>query len=314
METRNVLSYLLLIVLAGCVPSLHPLYSDDTTIFEESLVGKWSEKDSDDIWEFRKAGEDKYMVRIGDDKGRQFEGHLVNLEGTLFLDLYPEELDLDDDFYEIHFVRAHTFLRVFQLDPNLQLAMMNPDIIGDDPNVLQYEETDDYKVLTASTQELQEFILKHADDPNAFDRDAAVMTRRTPLYSAEDIIFDERLIGTWEGEDGEILDSEKGVGTYKMFFANKDGDEHEFTAQLVQVKNLRLLCIFFDMPTSETDKHYSLHRIPDRFMIIDQIEPQLLIRDIDYEEASQITADPAVSQEDVFLSDNYWFKGIRINP
>lgn len=298
MNKESILSYLLLVLLGGCVPSLHPLYTDETLIFEEKLIGKWSEKGNDTIWEFRKAGENKYEVRVFDSgSGGRFEGHLVNLEGELFLDLYPEELDMDDDFYKLHFVRAHTFLRVSQLDPNLQLAMMNPDIIEDEPNVLKHERTDDSMVLTASTEELQKFMINHANDANAFDPDAAVMVRRIALYCDQDIIFDEKLTGMWEGKDGQILDSVRGENAYEALFVNEDGDECEFAAQLVELKGVKLLGIFFDASSIESPDPYGLHLIPDYFIKIDQIEPRLLLRKISYEEvASMLEQGPKLSK------------------
>ncbi len=314
-KTAIILFYIAALIIGGCIPSLHPLYTDETLIFDEKLIGKWSDEGDDTIWEFRRSGEKKYNVRLsGNGSGGRFEGHLVNLDGALFLDLYPEKLDIDDGFYEIHFVRAHTFLRVSLLDPNLQLAMMKPDIIEDDPNALRHERTDDNMVLTASTEELQKFMIKHANDANAFDSDAAVMTRRIPLYHDEDIIFDEKLIGTWEGENGQILDSVKNENAYEMLFIDENGDEYEFTAQLVKTKDVELLNIFFDWPTLECDKLYSLHLIPDKFVVIDQIEPKLLLREVEYEELSESLKQNTVNLKQQDTEVDYIFEGIRVEP
>ena len=41
MSTRCVIYTALAIFLAGCVPSLHELYTEDTVVFDPKLVGCW---------------------------------------------------------------------------------------------------------------------------------------------------------------------------------------------------------------------------------------------------------------------------------
>ena len=96
--------YCLLVVLLGCclVPSIHPLYTDEDLVFEEELLGKWS--DGNDIWEFKKAEGKAYKMRFFNGKEGQFEAHLVELDGVRFLDIFPdgETLDNVQNFYKIH--------------------------------------------------------------------------------------------------------------------------------------------------------------------------------------------------------------------
>ena len=35
----------LAVIAGGCLPSLYPLYTDQTVVFEEKLIGKWSSDD-----------------------------------------------------------------------------------------------------------------------------------------------------------------------------------------------------------------------------------------------------------------------------
>ena len=42
------LGFLLLPV--GCVPSLHPLYTDQDVIFDQSVLGVWAEDGSKETW------------------------------------------------------------------------------------------------------------------------------------------------------------------------------------------------------------------------------------------------------------------------
>ncbi len=209
MRTKKAVFYLLALMLGGCViQSLYPLYTDETLIFEEKLVGKWVEDDGT-VWKFEKSSENEYKMTITGEG--QFIVHLVELEDMLFLDLFPDEPHLEQgDFYKCHLLPVHTFMKVDQIDPNLQLRVMSPEgvseILKEDPNLLKHEGVDDGIVLTASTNQLQEFVIEYANEESVFG-DPLEFTRRIPLYKDEDLVFDVNLRGEWEGKNGEILDS-----------------------------------------------------------------------------------------------------------
>lgn len=57
-----------LVALVGCVPSLHPLYTDGDLVFNPALVGEWSEKDSEERWIFTKSGEKEYRLVYAEGK------------------------------------------------------------------------------------------------------------------------------------------------------------------------------------------------------------------------------------------------------
>ena len=46
MNWKKLVSYGLAVLMAGCVPivSLHPLFTKDTLVFEEKLLGTWAEQ------------------------------------------------------------------------------------------------------------------------------------------------------------------------------------------------------------------------------------------------------------------------------
>ncbi len=174
----------LLLVLGGCVPSLHPLYTEKDLIFDPALLGEWTlGKNNKESWTFTKAGEKQYQLVYIDDEGKEgkFCVHLLKIEGRLFLDLFPMELDskkTDEDpkenaFYKLHLVPAHTFMLVKQIQPTLQMAFLNPswakDYLKAHPDAVRHEKVDhDEIVLTAPTKELQAFVLKHEKDADAF--------------------------------------------------------------------------------------------------------------------------------------------------
>ena len=319
MRPKTICFYLLAVALGGCLPlSIHPLYTDDTIVFEEKLVGKWA--DGDEIWQFSRDGEKAYKLRIVED-GREgyFNAHLVQLENMLFLDIIPDDKTLKDvqPFYQLHLLRTHTFIRIEQTEPNLVMQMMGLDkvkeILRNDPNLLKDEFVeDDGLVLTAATQDLQKFVVEYANTEGVFG-DKKVFSRREPLCTSEDVIFDERLIGEWEDSNGLIVNSIRaGERAYDMIFLDKDGAEYRFVANLVKVNDSMLLAISLGShPLGETDP-CAVNITPDYVVLVEQIEPKLLIRDIDYEDAAKMpdTASFQVESE----AAAYIFEGTRTMP
>lgn len=326
MRTKKVVFCLLaVVVLGGCFPllsSLHPLYTDDTIVFEERLVGKWA--DGDVIWQFNRDGENAYKLRIVDDNSKEgyFNAHLVQLENMLFLDIFPDgsTLEGNQDFYLIHLLPMHTFIKVEQTEPNLVLRMMDVDkvyeVLKNDPNLLKHEVTEnDDLVLTAATQDLQKFVVEYANTEGVFG-DERVLSRHQPLYTNENVIFDEHLSGEWQSEDGDILNSIRtGEKSYDIIFLDGSSDtgntELRFTANLVKLNGSMLLAVFFGSHCLEKADPCSLNLIPDYFVLVEQIEPKLLLREVDYEDVAGMLNDAASFQVE---SGAYMFEGTRTVP
>ena len=321
MRAKKSVFYLLAVLLSGCLPSLHPLYTPETLIFEEKLVGKWIEKDGSNIWEFRKTGEQKYEMRLFDGKEGRFEAHLIELGGMMFLDVFPdgEVLGNPQEFYKIHILPAHTFMKVNQIEPNLQLQMMNPDVsemLKDDPNLLQHELiADDSIVLTASTEQLQEFMLKYANTEGVFSN-AIELTRLEPLYAEENVVFDENLVGEWIGKDGEVLDliQIEEEMAYDVIYVTKDGEEQQYFAHLVKLEGMMFLGVFSDKSLLQQKDSQGLHFVPDIFLKVDQTEPKLLLQQIDHQEVPEILKSCQAPLKQEAAKTHYCFEGVRIEP
>jgi len=145
MKIKEVVICLLVILLCGCEPtfqSLRPLYTDGDIIFDEALMGKWA-KDGPETWKFERHEDDKYKLTIvealSNTKG-QFIAHLVQLDDTRFLDVFPDSSQLEGSgFYKQHLLGTHTFMKVRQIEPNLKLRMMGQkvcEMLDNDPNLL----------------------------------------------------------------------------------------------------------------------------------------------------------------------------------
>jgi len=318
MKTKKSIFYCLALLLAGCLPTLHPLYNDKTLIFKEELIGKWMEDDG--LWQFTRAGEKEYELRIRDDQEElgRFSAHLIEIQGMMFLDLYPDSEPLEDldDFYKIHILPVHTFMKVDLRNPNLQLRMVDYDkiegMLENDPNLIKHEIVEDRIVLTASTEELQSFITEYVE---TIFTDASDLIRLEPLYSEQDIVIDPNLVGQWKAGDGSILSSQRaGEKTYELTYIGIDGTKYEVFANLVRHSNELLMAVFTDKAELDPDQSnaYEFHLIPDWFFRVKKIESELVLQKINYKEVSDVLQNnkplPELRPEDA----SYSFKGARI--
>ena len=203
MKIKKLLFYLLAGILAGCVPvmSLHPLYTEEDVVFEKKLLGTWVDDSNDAIWEFKRLDESEkaYELILRDNEGKKgsFVIRLVELEDLLFLDVYPnkymckqqdpEEMEWTyNAFFE---VGVHTFIKIDSIEPTLRMGLTDDDnmkeLLGEDPNAVKHTWLEDGKfILTASTRELQAFVLKYAYDIRVFPTRIA-LTRKKVESSRE---------------------------------------------------------------------------------------------------------------------------------
>jgi hypothetical protein len=160
--------------LAGCSPpSLQPLFTEQDLVFEPRLLGTWADKEAKVTWALKRSGEKSYDALCTEDgEPHWFKLHLVQLGAYLFLDLEPkDELALKNSFFAAHWVPAHTFFRVRLDGDRLQVAALEEDylkplIVSKKTRIGQMLK--DAVVLTGSTKELQDWLLKHAEIQEAF--------------------------------------------------------------------------------------------------------------------------------------------------
>ena len=167
--------------------SIHPLYTEKDLYFDPALAGNWMGSDQDMIFIFkasenRKAAENiDYELNLTEVKTGKtlpggFEAHLFRLNEHVFLDLYPEEPESDNAFYNGHLIPLHSFWKVYLKGDTLGLAAFDVKWLGEmiEQNKidLKYEVSrsggkimgeHDQIVLTSSTEELQTFILNHLE-------------------------------------------------------------------------------------------------------------------------------------------------------
>ena len=185
MHTAKILVILgIMLLIVGCVPSLHPLFTEKDPIFEPALVGTWGEEGSKETWTFQKSGDNTYDLIITEKRTildsevivNKFDAYLVKVDKFLFLDIYPKGPEIESDFYKSHLIPAHTFSKVWIDGDVLHLGILDyewlKEMIDNKKVNISHERLGDEPspmiVLTASTKALQEFVLKYAEDAEAF--------------------------------------------------------------------------------------------------------------------------------------------------
>ena len=169
-------------LIAACVPSVNPFYTDKDVVTDARFAGTWVEdedKDSPASWKFETATNNSYAVALTEDKGKtgKFEGHLFKLSAEFFLDLTPTECDYATNqagTVGTAMIPGHLLLRVKFTEKNLSLAFCDPDwvktFLEKNPTAIAHRKVDGSIILTAETAVLQKFVLKHLGEGELFGK------------------------------------------------------------------------------------------------------------------------------------------------
>jgi hypothetical protein len=165
-------------VISGCTPvqALQPLYTDRDVVTDDWLEGAWHQVDSDEktTWVFQPDGDKGYQLNLISSKDKTstaFSVHLVRLEGQLFLDAQPK-LPADAEAFS---VPTHLIGRIRLERDEIHIRMLGDDWVT--PRAKQgtlglpfapVSGPDERVLLTASTAQLQQFVVMHAGDNDAF--------------------------------------------------------------------------------------------------------------------------------------------------
>ena len=182
-----------LVTLTACEPvvSVHPIFTESDLVTDARLLGCWTSdseesacmltftQDTEDL-----DGNDKsYSLAMMEDDGTTsaFRAHLTKLGDHLFLDIQPVRGEESDTMHTFHMAAMHTFYRVRVEGETLRLAWVANDWLDEAltegdvalPHRRGSEDSDGELVehsivLTATTEQLQRFVLKFVDDNDAF--------------------------------------------------------------------------------------------------------------------------------------------------
>ena len=162
---------------------------DNLSFSSEGIpVVKDTSKQIPGVWIFEASDKGGYQLIYYDEKGvpAGFDVHLVKLGDDYFFNFYPGELEEEEKNHEafdirpdkfnnlegFHYFPVNTFAKVTFDNEVLSISLFDGDFLGKllDQNRIRikHEKTDYGYILTAQPEELQQFIMKYADDEKAF--------------------------------------------------------------------------------------------------------------------------------------------------
>ncbi len=177
-----------MVSMTGClVSSLHPFFKPKDKIYDPAFVGNWIDGDSC-IWtiqprvmpEYFLGPEKKdstYMITYyeEEDAWGEFRGTLFQLKGVSYVDFYPasNEDNYTTELINWHHIPTHTLARVQYNRDSILIYWFAEEWLNDlfEQNRIRIKHETvnapdfDRHILTASTDELQKFIKKYANDP-----------------------------------------------------------------------------------------------------------------------------------------------------
>ena len=114
MKLRHWIWLGLAVMIQSCIPSLHPLYTEDTMVFESSLLGTWT--DGEDAYVFEQLKGKTYLFTyMKGPEQEQYEVHLVKLGSNYYFDFYSHRKEgfyPGEDAALAPLIRTHSFAKV----------------------------------------------------------------------------------------------------------------------------------------------------------------------------------------------------------
>lgn len=176
----------LIIGLQGCiVKSIYPFFKEEDVVFKNELVGSWMDGDSS-VWTihvnpFRPNSYELHCTK--NDRDVAFAGNLFELEGNLYLDLFPVSDNSEEILvFDLHLVPTHSVAVVENLSANQvhikwfdetwlegmfsrnRIRIAHEKVMDLD---LKPDKDEGMYLLTAPTDELQKFIIKYREEAMA---------------------------------------------------------------------------------------------------------------------------------------------------
>lgn len=191
MKSKSViLSSLLVVFLSGCmVFSFYPLYTEEDLFPNDLLVGEWVDADSI-TWQFdfnyfgkpvlENRDSTAFILRMKEKDSQEFSKQeflvrVIELGGHYFLDFYVEEYLKENDltFFDLHLMPVHTFAKLELDGDDAKISWFSgawlEEIIEQNRTHIRHENNGNHILLTAKPQELQEFVVRYVNAPDAFD-------------------------------------------------------------------------------------------------------------------------------------------------
>lgn len=184
--------------LAGCLTTLHPIFTTKDLLVEPRLFGNW-EKSKDKtkvIYRRPNAYEVNnlspalqsqaskiYILDEKDEQGNRrstYYAFMIKLGQHYYMDYYPtseKERKSADNFFAAHYIPMHSIYRIeFKGTNSFNIKRLDggylEKLIKNKQIRIKHEVMEDGGILiTAPTEELQAYLIKYSDVPEAYSND-----------------------------------------------------------------------------------------------------------------------------------------------
>jgi hypothetical protein len=186
--TRLLAVIIAAVFFTGCiVQSLNPLFDEKDLVSYSDIAGSWTQEgEGKGIWKFEPDGKRYKLTHTDDEKHTATLIASIGRIGTnIFMDTWLEDDDGGkslNQFGAVHLVQVHSFMKVTKDGDTLRLTMMDLDwldkTLKENPKLLPHVMRKNGPILTASTEELQKFVAKHAADKAVFKNDVELKPKK----------------------------------------------------------------------------------------------------------------------------------------
>ena len=182
---KRVLAFALLLGCVGCIEELadqkavEPLFAEGDRVSEPALVGAWASDGDEPFTLSIRASDGDYTLTTSERgrTGRPVAVRLGRIGGTLYWDATSLPGEDHEGLREQHLLPLHSIARVRVEGDRLVVAPLRSDWVKaalaaaslDTPHA----EIEGEPLLTGSTAELQQLLLAHGGDEDAFAEEAA---------------------------------------------------------------------------------------------------------------------------------------------
>jgi hypothetical protein len=168
-----------LLVIGGCVRSINPVLKEDQYISNDAVLGNWIKNDGKDsaVVSVGTNPREYHLLYVdGDGKQADLVANLGKLGDKTIVQCTvadPTDHSASSGVYWLHLQKLYTFAWLKEIGPRLVLTTIDPDwlkkYLDAHPSELAIVKLDkDNFVISATTDELQAFLLAHQNDAEAF--------------------------------------------------------------------------------------------------------------------------------------------------
>ena len=194
----SMILFSVVLCLAGCLTTLHPIFTAKDLITDPRLIGNWEKAKDKTKVIYRQPNANElsnlspalqseagkiYMLDEKDEQGdirSTYYAFMVKLGKYYYMDYYPaseKERQSADNFFAAHYIPMHSIYRIeFKNSNSFNVQRLDggylEKLIKNKQIRIRHEVMEDGGIfVTAPTAELQQYLIKYSDVPEAYNND-----------------------------------------------------------------------------------------------------------------------------------------------